>query len=318
MATPSKKYERDISIKNDILSTIAYFDIFTYPLKKREIWLFLPTVYTHEEFECALHLLVNKGTIFKLGEFYSLQNSYTIAHRRIKGNEKAKEMMIVAQRVAAFVSKFPYVRGVAVSGSLSKNFADDSSDIDLFIITARNRLWIARTLLHCFKKLTFLVKKQHLFCMNYFIDEDHLEIAEKNIYTATEIATLLPLRGSVAFEKFYAANRWMNTFLPNKYLRVSTAKKIDSPWVKWLTEKVLNNVVGNIFESLFMKITSKRWLAKTERKKLNTRGIIMGMSAAKYCAKPVPVNFQNKFIELYERKVFELLHRNTVVMRPAP
>jgi len=306
-----------LQVKNDILSTLAYFDIFTYPLQKREIWLFLQNHYDLSEFEIALQALVDSSLVFKLGEFYSLQNTYTIAQKRTAGNDKAQKLLITAKKVASLLSMFPFVRGVAVSGSLSKNFADDRSDIDLFIITAGNRLWLARTFMHCFKKLTFLVNKQHFFCMNYFIDEDHAEIAEKNIYTATEIATLLPLQGSIAFEKFYSANAWIKNFLPNKYMRVSSEKKIKNFWVKWLIEKMLSNSFGSLLDTILMNVTSKRWLEKTQKRKLNSRGTIMGMSATKFCAKPDPKNFQNKFIELYERKVFELLHKKIIVMKPA-
>jgi predicted nucleotidyltransferase len=44
-----------------------------------------------------------------------------------------------AKAVAKFLSWFPYIRGIAISGSLSKNFADENSDLDFFIITAANR-----------------------------------------------------------------------------------------------------------------------------------------------------------------------------------
>jgi predicted nucleotidyltransferase len=314
---PSKSYNRNLLIKNDILSTLAYFDIFTYPLKEREIWFFLPNHYNHAEFETGLQALVDGSLIFKLGEFYSLQNNYTIAQRRYKGNDKAQQLLVTAKKVAAFLAGFPFVKGVAVSGSLSKNFADETSDIDLFIITSRNRLWIARTFLHGFKKLTFLVNKQHLFCMNYFIEEDHLEIAEKNIFTATEIATLLPLEGNEAFENFYAANLWTKSFLPNKYLRVSTANKIKQPWIKWFTEKMLSNFMGSALDNMLMNITAKRWQRKTQAGKLNARGFIMEMAAGKYYAKPEAKNFQNKLIDLYERNVFELLHKKVIVMKSA-
>ena len=314
---PSKNYNTNLLIRNDILSTLAYYDIFTYPLRKREIWLFLQNLYDHSEFEIALQGLVNNSSIFKLDEFYSLQNNYAIVNRRITGNNKAQQLLQTAEKVTALLSGFPFVRGIAVSGSLSKNFADDRSDIDLFIITSPNRLWLARTFLHCFKKLTFLVNKQHFYCMNYFVDEDHLEIAEKNIYTATEIATLLPLQGNTVFEKFYSRNAWIKMYLPNKYMRVSTEKKIKETWIKWLIESLLNNSFGNMLDNMLMNITSKRWLKKTQQRKLNTRGIILGMSATRSCAKPDPKNFQNKFIEQYERKVFELLHKKVIVMKSA-
>jgi len=314
---PSLKYEPGLSIKNDILSTLTYFDIFTYPLKKREIGLFLQESYDNYDFEIALQMLLDNCVIFKFDEFYSLQNNYMIVQRRKAGNEKARELMRVAEKVATWLSKFPYVRGVAVSGSLSKNFGDETSGIDLFVITSKNRLWIARTFLHFFKKLTFLVNRQHFFCMNYFVDEDNPEIAEKNIYTATEVATLLPLQGSVAFARFYSANAWTKDFLPNNYMRVSSAKQLKGNLLKWLAESSLNNAFGDLLDNSLMRLTEKRWLAKTEKRRLNSRGVVMGMSAQKNCAKPDPSNFQHKLLEIYNRKIAELLNNNVVAMNPA-
>lgn len=313
---PSTSYNQNLLIRNDILSTLAYFDIFTYPLKKRDIWLFLPNVYEHDAFEMALQVLIGNCLIFKMGEFYSLQNNYSIAQRRCRGNDRARELLATAKKIAVLLSGFPFVRGVAVSGSLSKNYADESTPIDLFIITARNRLWIARTCMLCFKNFTGLFNKQH-YRLDYFVDEDHVEIAEKNIYTATEVATLVPLQGSIAFEKFYSDNAWMKNFLPNKYLRVSSAGGIKTTRIKWVSEKMLSNFIGSMLDDMLMKITAKRWEKKELQRRSNSKGIIKGMSATKFCAKPDPKNFQNKFIDLYERKVFELLHKKIIVMKPA-
>src|SRR5450755_717443 len=176
-----------LCIDKDILATLTYFNMFDYPLRKREIFIFLGHCDDFHEFERALENLTNESAIFKVGEFYSLQNNYTLAERRYKGNEKAAKMLKKAEKAANIISAFPYVRGVAVSGSLSKYFADENADIDFFIITAANRLWIARTLLHIFKKFTFIFNMQDLFCMNYFVDEAEPCIIEKNIYTAIEI-----------------------------------------------------------------------------------------------------------------------------------
>ncbi len=300
---PSPKYEPGLAARNDILTTLAYFDIFSYPLKKREIWLFLRNSYDNADFEIALSELLETSAIYLLDEFYSLRNDHVLAERRRKGNEKAKELMITAGKVANLISKFPYVRGVGVSGSLSKNFGDENSDIDLFVITAKNRLWIARTFLHCFKKFTFLFNKQHLFCMNYFVDEENNEIEEKNIYTATEVATLVPLQGSIAFTEFYSNNAWTKNFLPNNYMRVASGDYLKGSWYKWLLEKLFNNAAGNVFDNLLMRTTKRRWLAKTNKKKLNNRGVVMGMSATKSCAKPDPRNFQQKLLNIYNDKV---------------
>ena len=205
--------------------------------------------------------------IYKFEKFYTLKNDYFLIERRVKGNIKAAHLIGIAKRVSDLLIRFPYVRGIAISGSLSKNFADDESDIDLFIITTKNRLWIARTIMHCFKKLTFLVNRQHYFCMNYYIDEQELQIREKNIYTAIEIATLMPLHGDTIFEQFYNANAWTREYLPNKCMRLSTAKALKKSFLKSFTEILFNNRLGNALDTMLLNITAKRWLKKLQMKK---------------------------------------------------
>lgn len=293
-------------IKKDILSALAYFDMFDYPLKKRELFTFLQHPADNREFEEALDFLLDESIVFRLNEFYSISNNFLLVERRFKGNERAELLLKKANKGASLLSKFPYVRGVAVSGSLSKNFADESADIDYFIITAKNRLWIARSFLHLFKKFTFLLNKQHQYCMNYFIDEEQPAIVEKNIYTATEIATLLPLYGCETFEKFYAANDWTKQLLPNHYMRISSAKNIKPNWIKALSEKIFNNGVGNKLDDFLMKLTTNSWAAKAKRKKKNSRGILMALDTSKHFAKPSAVNFQQKLLKHYENKVSQI------------
>ena len=294
-------------IKRHILAALAYFDLFNYPLTIDEIYFFLPAKHNYEEFESALYSLAAERHVFRFDKFYSLKNDRFLSERREKGNARAGEMMVAARKVGDLLIKFPYVRGIAISGSLSKNFADEDSDIDLFIITAKNRLWIARTLMHFFKKFTFLVNKEHYFCMNYYIDEDDLTIHEKNVYTATEVATLIPLHGDTVFERFYAANAWTRNFLPNKYLRLATARPVKRSALKTIIEFLFGNGLGCAVDNLLMRITSKRWLKKMKQQKKNNRGVIMAMDCGKHYAKPDPLNFQFKLISSYQNRVEELL-----------
>src|SRR5271165_1651041 len=128
-------------IKENILATLAYFDLFNYPLTGAEVYLFLKKKYNYELFDDALRSLLNTGAIHQFDNFYTLKNDHYLIVRRNEGNKKAVELIKIAKKVGELLIKFPFVRGVAISGSLSKNFADEYSDIDLFIITAKNRLW---------------------------------------------------------------------------------------------------------------------------------------------------------------------------------
>ncbi len=224
-------------------------------------------------------------------------------------------MLQTARKIAGFLSGFPFVKGVGVSGSLSKNYADDTADIDFFIITTANRLWIARSILHLFKKITFLFNRQHFFCMNYFIDEAELVIAEKNIYTATEIATLLPLRGSLVFEHFFVANSWTKEFLPNNYLRISSAREAKQNGFKSFVEWLLKGNIGNRLDNYLMRITAESWQQKTRNKKRNSRGVIMALHAEKHVSKPCPQNFQERLLAVYETKLSDIINHYEISSR---
>src|SRR5690606_20772121 len=123
----------------------------------------------------ALNNLIKQGIVFNLDGFFSLQNQKELVTRRLNGNHKAQWFLKKAKKWSNFIGSFPFVRGVFISGSLSKNFMTADSDVDYFIITKPGRLWLARTLLVVFKKI-FLLNSRKFFCVNYFIDENHLEI----------------------------------------------------------------------------------------------------------------------------------------------
>jgi len=297
------------AIKESIVKTLVYFDLFTYPLSRAEIFLFMDDKYPYLDFDQALASLLNDGRIHHFDKFYTLRDDHHLVLRRIQGNLKAGELLKVANKISRMLIRFPYVRGVAISGSLSKNFADKDSDIDLFIITAKNRLWIARTLMHLFKKLTYLFNREDYFCMNYYIDELQLEIPEKSIYTAIEIATLIPVEGERAFEAFYAKNVWTRLFLPNKNMRIASARPLKLSLFKRAVEWSLNNVFGEVIDNYLFSVTTQRWNKKTLSKRLNNHGVVMSLKTGKHYAKPDPDNYQRKLLFRFQDKLTQLVER---------
>jgi predicted nucleotidyltransferase len=291
----------------NILKTLGYFDLFQYPLTKEEVCSFHPEYVPDDVIEAALEELVNDKYVFKLDEFYSLQYDILLVQRRRNGNSQALEQMKTARKVAKFLSTFPYVKGVAVSGSLSKNFANEKTDIDFFIVTATNRLWIARTCMHLYKKLTFLTGRQHWFCMNYYVDEAGLEIIEKNIFTAMEIVTLVPMQGKSSLDIFTGSNKWTKTFFPALHRTTIDTPEIKPGPIRRLFEKVLNGRPGDRIDKWLMNITDRRWQKKVQRNQLNSRGICMSMVVGPHFSKPDPKNFQEKVLEQYRVKVQQLL-----------
>jgi hypothetical protein len=226
--------------------------------------------------------------------------------RRRNGNKNAHREIQNAIKATGILSKFPFVEGLALSGSLSKNYADENTDIDFFIITKANRLWIARTLMHIFYRFAVLAGKRNWFCMNYYIDETALEIEEKNIFTAIEIVTLIPMQGAEKVNAFIGTNKWTKNFLPAYTVKKALVTEYKKRLFCKLFEKIFGGTMGNALDNWLLKITQSRWVKKEAQLNINAKGICMGMLAGKHFAKPDPKNFQSKILAQYREKTEQL------------
>jgi len=289
-----------------ILKTLVYFDIFDYPLSQKDIKSFLECHLPDEALAGALRQLISDRIIFKTGEFYSLRNNLQKAEKRLQGNLRAQKLLPRASKIGAFLYKFPFVRAVAVSGSLSKNYADEKADIDFFIIAKENRLWIARTILHLFKKLTFLIGRQHFYCMNYFIDEKALIIPERNIYTAMEVVTLMPLAGNYTMNKFFEVNSWTEKWFPEYKLAENLRIFQKESWFKRFTERFLNKRRGDRLDDFLFTLTTRRWQKKAREGRKNSKGKVMNLITGKHFSKSNPEAFQEKVVAMYQNKIDQL------------
>lgn len=291
-----------------ILKVLAYFDMFQYPLTREEMVQFLDTPVQEEMFTATLDQLIRKSLLFEADGFYSLQNNPLLVTRRLDGNRKAASMLQTGYGIARFLFQFPFVRGIGISGSLSKYFAGEDADIDFFIITSRNRLWLARSFMHLFKQITYLTGKSRWYCMNYYIDEEALLINEQNIFTATEVVTVIPVCGQDAFDGFFQTNHWGFHYFPNQLNSVKTPLHKDSSrWLKKAMEWLLNNRAGNRLDDYLMHFTRRR-AAKNEQKKqkLAVTNQSRGFKTSKHCARPHPECFQKKILSRFDISLHQL------------
>ena len=290
-------------VDEQILRTLLYFDIFNYPLKSEEVFKFLGIPALDKSIVTSrLSSLRDQKIIFQFGEFFSLKNDHALIDRRLKGNKEAEKYLILAQKKANLISKFPFVRAVLASGSLSKGYMDEGSDLDFFIITAPNRLWIARTLLVLYKRV-FLANSHKHFCVNYFVDEKHLEIEEKNLFTATELATVIPLYGSKQYENLQEVNSWLVEFFPNYTPRsISDVPPSKLSWPKKVFEGLISLFFANTVEKYLQNATRSRWKRLYE-KSYSASDFKVAFKSKSHASKNHPRNFQRTIIEVYDEKL---------------
>lgn len=292
------------ALKKSILKVLAYFDIFNYPVTYEEIKSFLDQPFTELELQAALLWLANNGLLYRINGFYSLKPDNALVERRIKGNRQAEKQLARATKIARFLSRFPYMRGIAVSGSLSKHFAYKGSDIDFFIITAPNRLWTARMFFVCLLCIARVIGLKKWFCLNYFIDTKALDIPEQNTYTAIEIATLIPKQGSDVFADFYKQNSWVRRYLPNYNENLTGAPAFIKGWLQYITEKLLDNKTGDRIENYLCNFYRARWKKMLGEKRYAKNGFQFGSYiAGKHVCKPMPQYFQDKIMKALAEKM---------------
>ena len=295
----------------ETLKTILYFSIFRYPLKIEEIHSYTNYVDISKTGEELLRLIDEK-ILIKVDDFFVYGSDLDSVTKRLRGNFHAKKALVKAQRKAKFIAKFPYVEAVGISGSLSKEYYDNESDIDFFIITKPNKLWICRTLLILYKKI-FLLNSRKYFCVNYFISANLLEIEEKNRFTATELKTLIPMQGKAAFEQFYRNNIWVNDYFSKFEPQTNHILDTQRPAFSKLIEIVFDTKIGTSIDSIFKTITLKKWKAKFHY--MNEDDFKIALKSTKNISKHHPSNFQKKVILSLNTKLEEVQSKYNLVLQ---
>lgn len=294
-----------------VLMPMFYFDIFSYPLTFAEIReLAAGPVLPEEELRAQLDQAIALGWIYQEGDYFSCHDRPEWVARRIDNNNRAERYIRHAYRMTHLIRRFPFVRGVFLSGALSKNVMPRDGDIDYFIVTKPGRLWVSRTLLVLFKKV-FLLNSHKYFCVNYFVDEDHLTIEEQNQFTATEVATLKPLYGRRMYQRFMDTNDWLSLYYPN-FPQRETKKTIPhkTSKVQGALEWLLSGQLGEYIDRYFYERTLQYWqrkFANFEADKFST-----ALKSRPYVSKHHPQDFQNRVLSELEKRIVAFEQQNGV------
>jgi hypothetical protein len=289
------------------LKALLYFDIFNYPLTAEEIIRFSST--TAVEPHHVLENLVRQKLLFRIQNFYALRNDPELARKRVKGNALAEKKMKTAKRFSRLLASIPFVRAVMLSGSISKGYMDEKSDIDYFIITETNRLWLVRTALAAFRRI-FLFNSHKNLCTNYFVDGENLEIREKNIFTAIELCTVKPMYGKTAIEKLQHANAWTLSFLPN-YKTESISISDKSFFLKRIIEKVLSFSAVDRFNRWLMNRTISHW-KKRYGQEMDEHDFEIAFRSTNGISRSHPQFFQKRVLRSYDERVAEFEIKNGI------
>jgi hypothetical protein len=129
-----------------------------------------------------------------------------------------KQMWLKVEKYLHFLNFVPFLRMVAVCNNLAFSNLNKGSDIDLFIVAKRGRLFIVRTfvtvILHLLGVRRHGKKVAGRFCLSFFVDDSFLNLSsiaiEDDVYLRVWIKTLVPVIDDGVYQEFMQVNAWVD------------------------------------------------------------------------------------------------------------
>jgi len=241
------------ALERAIYSTVAYRDIFHFPVTPGEIHRYLHGVRCGEE---EVRAALTEGVLPERyldsdGEFHALRGrAATFAIRRER-RALSEAQAPTARHFARFLATLPNVRMVALTGSLAAGNFPPDGDIDFLLVTDAGALWRTRALCRTLALLDEKLRRG-LFCPNTFLSAAALPLARRSLYDAQELSQMVPLHGLDAYWTVRAANGWTEEWMPNAMSAPAGAE--DNPpfsrGFKRTAEIVLASGLGRAVETI--------------------------------------------------------------------
>ena len=258
------------NLKQSILQTLAYFDIFDHPLTQEELFRYLYVdngsfKLDYADFLLELEKMSNLSGIMEQDQgFYFLSGRKDIIQIRQSRVKLIEEKMKIAIKGIKKIARVPFVRAVFVCNTLGYGVVDDDSDIDVFIIVKQGRLFIARALATLYLSLFRLRRTKNSIknkiCLSFYVADNNLNLEktaiDNDIYLVYWLNNLIPVYDpDNLHQKILQANNWASKYLANGLQNFSSSYHWSvnnyktSQTIKNFFEKAWGLMYGDLVES---------------------------------------------------------------------
>lgn len=212
--------EKNPKYKEAIKKTLIYSSIFRYPLTYYQLLNFLiiepQEKINIKSFEYELAKLIKKQYVVVEHEKCILPGTKYIEWQDAK--KYAKTLIKKNRPTFKILKKIPWIKFIGITGSGAAYNSDAESDLDILVITQKNRIWITRGIMAFILKVILgnYVKKG--VDPNIFITDTSMEWPkeQQNLYVANEIVRMHPIYDKDnTYFKFLHSNKWIENYLGN-------------------------------------------------------------------------------------------------------
>lgn len=263
-----------------LVTTLAYADVFDYPLTAAEAHRYL--IGRQASFEAVrdrLEELAGLGLAAGRKNFFALPNREQLVDVRRERAVVSAGLWPEAQRYGQWLAGLPFIRMVAVSGALAVDNAGSSADIDFFLVTEPGRLWLARAVTIAVVRVAS--RRGVTLCPNYLISTQVMRLGDRSLFAAHELTQMVPLSGMAVYHELRRLNGWTADILPNavgppRQIAHEPGRGVGT----WLAERTLR---AGLFDAL------ERWEMTRKVRKLSVESaagevLPTGSPEASFCA----------------------------------
>ena len=287
-------------LQQSIVSTIAYFDLFEYPLTLVEVQRFLYR--TNASLSAVYHELSREpltGIISSDAGFYFLAGRQQLIATRLERYRYAEKKYQRALRAASVLCGVGFVDLIAVCNNVGISNGTKRSDIDFFIVVRHGHLWWTRLVVTGLVTLIGLRRHgrmiENRICLSFYITDQHFDLHDialrpQDPYLLYWLASLAPIFDrDFIYQQFLAANQGTLEQLPNFYPTVLSARRRStlsrfSRVFRRLEETVLATPVGRGIELVAKKIQLAKMSHNTTSaaKKIDTTEVVISDTMLKF------------------------------------
>jgi hypothetical protein len=197
-----------------VLRSVTYASLFDYPLTLAQLRESLIGERA-DEHTIAAWLASSaflQATVEHHDGLYFPRGRRDLLATRVRREALSRELLDRDRQVLHFLSHLPFVRMVALSGSLAHLNAEGGSDLDLFVITSPGRVWCVTLFVLVVARLRGWRRR---LCLNYVVSERNLTIEPADLFSANQIIHLRPVTGEPVYRRFLEANAFVAAHYPN-------------------------------------------------------------------------------------------------------
>ena len=214
-------------------------------------------------------------------KYFSINEELTenIKHKSIKEkkliSDTTKQENII-NKYHFLYNKIPFIEHIYIANSLTFKSIHKNSDIDLFIITKDNKIFLAKLFVWLFLKLFWMYwnHQNNKFCIWFYITSQSkdlypISISWIDLYLAYWIAHLQNLYSEKKEEKdnIFKENLWVKNIIPNYNQKEKNILNIKKTYWSSLIKRILENIFWfDTLNTLLWMIWKKKM--EIQRKKL--------------------------------------------------